>query len=92
MLESKDNNLLVSHCSQLNKKTQDRARKEQSLTLLGGSRVMHQSLGSTSQALQQQEGRKTRTAAQILHQHHSKHLQGKARTAQGHSEQAAIPK
>lgn len=53
---------------------------------------MHQSPGSTPQALQQQEGTKTRTAPQILHQHHSKHLQGKARTAQGHSEQAAIPK
>lgn len=53
---------------------------------------MHQSLGRTSWALQQQEGRKMRTAPQILHHHHSKHLQEKASTAQGHSEQAAIPK
>lgn len=36
MLESKDNSLLVSHCSQLYKKTKDKARKEQSLTLLEG--------------------------------------------------------
>lgn len=34
MLESNNNNLLVSHYSQLNNKTQERTRKEQSLTLL----------------------------------------------------------